>query len=104
MLVVDEANFKKEVLESKLPVVVDFYADWCPPCKAFAPVLEKVGKKLEGKVKFVKLNVDNAVEIARTYQVMSIPTTILFKEGKPVGSIMGAYGEADFENWISERI
>ncbi len=102
MLVVESSNFKKEVLESKIPVAVDFYADWSPPCKAYTPVFEKEDKKLAGKVKFVKLNVDNAIDIAREYQVMSIPATILFKGGKQVKSITGAYGEEDLENWIIE--
>ncbi len=104
MEVVDDSNFKSEVLDSRIPVVVDFYADWCPPCKAYSPAFEKVGKKLEGKVKFVKLNVDNALEVAKEYGVMSIPTTMLFSGGKAVGSFTGAMGEAELEKWITEKV
>lgn len=100
MLVVDSANFKSEVLESKIPVVVDFYADWCTPCKMYAPVFEAVSGKFAGKVKFVKLNVSNATDIAGTYSVMSIPCTILFKNGNAIANIQGAYSSIDLENWI----
>lgn len=104
MLVVDAENFKKEVLESNIPVVVDFFADWCPPCKLYAPIFEKTSTKFSGKVKFVKLNVDNAIDIAKEYGVMSIPTTILFKEGKVLGNFTGAIEDDELENWIKEKI
>ncbi len=104
MQVVDSSNFKKEVLDSPIPVAVDFYADWCPPCKIYAPQFEKVAKTMEGKAKFVKLNVDNAIDIAKEYEVMSIPTTIFFKAGKPAGNFVGAMGEADFQKWVQERL
>ncbi|MFA5077314.1 MAG: thioredoxin [Candidatus Micrarchaeia archaeon] len=104
MLVVDNSNFKKEVLESQLPVLVDFYAEWCPPCKMYAPAFEKTAAKMDGKIKFVKLNVDNAQEIATGYAVMSIPTTILFKGGKAAASFVGAMGEAALEQWLTDKI
>lgn len=104
MQVVDGAGFKKEVLDNAIPVIVDFYADWCPPCKMYSPAFEKVSTKFEGRVKFVKVNVDNAIEVARTYEVMSIPSTILFISGKPAGTLVGAIAEADLESWITDRI
>ncbi len=104
MLIVNSANFRKEVLESKIPVLVDFYAEWCPPCKVYAPAFEMVGGKFSGKAKFVKTNVDEAINIAREYEVMSIPTTILFKSGKHAGSFVGAMSAADLENWLKERV
>ncbi|VVB98099.1 Thiol:disulfide interchange protein DsbD [uncultured archaeon] len=104
MQVVDGPSFGKEVLESKIPVVVDFYADWCPPCKMYSPAFERVAGKFEGRVKFVKVNVDNALDVAKQYDVMSIPSTILFKDGKPAANIVGAFADADLENWIKEHI
>lgn len=104
LMIMDSVAFKKEVLESPIPVAVDFYADWCPPCRTYSPIFEKVAAKFGGKVKFVKLNVDSAIEVAKEYQVMSIPSTILFKGGKPAGNITGAFAEEDLENWVKERI
>ena len=75
-------NFEKEVLKSEKPVLVDFYADWCGPCNAMAPVIEELAKELEGKVKVGKINVDENPDIAVEYNVMSIPTLIVFKNGK----------------------
>ena len=104
MQVVDESSFKKEVLENKEPVLVDFFAEWCPPCKAYAPSFERVSAKFAGRAKFVKLDVDKAQAIAQEYGVMSIPTTILFKGGKPIANFVGAMGDAGLDKWISEKI
>lgn len=84
-----DENFEKEVLQSELPVLVDFYADWCGPCKMMAPVIEQLASEYEGKVKIGKLNVDNAPESAAKYRVMSIPTIILFKNGSPAETTVG---------------
>lgn len=78
---VNDKNFEELVLRSDLPVVVDFWAPWCPPCLAFAPKLEEYAEKLQGKVKFLKLNVDENSLVAKQYQVQSIPTTIVFVNG-----------------------
>ena len=75
-------NFEQEVLQAQQPVLVDFYADWCGPCNAMAPVIEELAKELEGKVKVGKINVDENPDIAVEYNVMSIPTLIVFKNGK----------------------
>ena len=74
-------NFEKEVLKSNIPVVVDFYADWCGPCKMLAPVLEDVAKMYEGKVKVCKINGDNEMELGEEYEIVAIPTLICFKNG-----------------------
>jgi thioredoxin 1 len=93
MLHVDDSNFENEVLKSEQPVVVDFFAEWCGPCKILGPMFEEVSGKYEGKVKFVKLNVDEARETAMKYSVMSIPTVITFKAGKIVDTMVGLQDE-----------
>jgi thioredoxin 1 len=91
----NEANFKQEVLESGIPVLVDFWADWCMPCRMIAPVVEELAKEYDGKFKICKLNVDDAQTIAANYEVMSIPTIIIFKNGEVVDKITGAVPKAD---------
>lgn len=82
-------NFKQEVLKSEKPVLVDFYADWCGPCQMMGPVIEKIAEELDGKAKVGKINVDENPDVAVEYNVMSIPTLIIFKEGKEVKRFVG---------------
>mgnify|MGYP002730329053 FL=1 len=82
-------NIEKEVLKSEIPVVVDFYADWCGPCKMMGPYVTAMEPLYQGKVKIGKLNVDDAADIAERYHVMSIPTLLFFKNGEVVGSSVG---------------
>ncbi|NLZ70169.1 MAG: thioredoxin [Clostridiaceae bacterium] len=89
MLYVNEKNFEQEVLKSDKPVVVDFYADWCGPCRMLAPVLEQLDAAVAGKAVVAKLNVDENQHLAAKYNVMSIPTIIFFKDGKAVGHQVG---------------
>ncbi|HVU61900.1 MAG TPA: thioredoxin [Mycobacteriales bacterium] len=91
---VTDATFDAEVLGSDLPVIVDFWAEWCGPCKMVAPVLEEIAAENEGKVVVVKLNTDENPEITRRYQVMSIPTMSVFSGGEVVKSIVGAKPKA----------
>lgn len=83
-------NFEKEVLESEVPVLVDFYADWCGPCKMMGPIIEKLAIAYEGKAKVGKLNIDEQLELAQKYKVMSIPTILIFKNGVVVDTTVGA--------------
>lgn len=91
-------NFEKEVLKSEKPVLVDFYADWCGPCNAMAPVIEELAKELEGKVKVGKTNVDENPDIAVEYNVMSIPTLIVFKNGKEEKRLVGLRNKEELIN------
>ncbi len=85
-----ENNFDDEVLKPASPVLVDFWAEWCGPCRMIAPIVDEIAKDYEGKLKVGKLNVDDAQEVAAKYNVMSIPTLIFFKGGKPVDMVVGA--------------
>ena len=93
VLHLNSENFAKEVLQAQEPVLVDFYADWCGPCKMMAPVVEKLEQELAGKAKVCKINVDEAGDIASDYGVMSIPTFIVFKQGKPTRTTVGVQSE-----------
>lgn len=98
---VTDANFAEEVLNSKEPVLVDFWAEWCGPCKAIAPVLDELSTELEGKVKIVKLNVDENPNTMVQYGVRSIPTMILFKDGEPADMKVGAgTPKAGLSKWL----
>ena len=85
-----EADFQTEVLESEVPVLVDFYADWCGPCKMMSPVLDQISNELEGQIKIGKVNVDEDPNLAGAYKVMSIPNFVLFKNGQVVDQVIGA--------------
>ena len=90
MIEVNEANFKQEVLDSPIPVLVDFWAEWCVPCKMVEPIVEEISKEKAGKLKVVRINVDDNQNIAIQYGIMSIPTLMIFSNGKLVDQIVGA--------------
>ena len=83
------ATFEQDALKSDLPVLVDFYATWCGPCKMLAPVLDEVAKRYEGRAKVVKVDIDESPELAQRFGVSAVPTLVLFKEGKVVQQVMG---------------
>jgi len=97
-----DANFPKDVLESKMPVVVDFWAPWCGPCKMVSPTIEELAKDYEGKVAVGKMNVDENQLPAEKYGIMSIPTVMIFKNGQPVKSLVGAQGKESYKKAIEE--
>ncbi len=90
VLILTDANFDEQIVASDVPILVDFWAEWCGPCKIIAPILEEIAEQKNGKLTIAKLNVDDAMNTARRFEVMSIPTLILFKEGQPVTRIVGA--------------
>ena len=97
-------NFDEEVLQSALPVLVDFYADWCNPCKMMAPVVEKLAEEYDGKMKVGKCNIDEDMQIAQRYRVSSIPAFVIFKDGKQLDSFIGAMSAADFKNKVEQAL
>lgn len=97
-----DENFEQEVLKSNQLTIVDFYADWCGPCKMVAPVIEQLADEYKDTVKIGKLNVDNAPGIAAKYKVMTIPTIMFFKDGEPVHKIVGVERKEVFEEKIAE--
>jgi thioredoxin 1 len=94
IVTVSDATFDEHVKGSDVPVLVDFWAEWCGPCKMISPVLEEIAEEQAGKVQIVKLNIDDNLEVTRRFDVMSIPTLILFKDGEAKVRITGARGKA----------
>ena len=94
---VTDSSFESEVLKSPTPVLVDFWAPWCGPCRMVAPVVEELSSEYDGKVKFVKLNTDENVATASRYGIRSIPTLLVFKQGQPVGQIIGFRPKGDLK-------
>jgi thioredoxin 1 len=99
-----DATFDEHVKVADVPVLVDFWAEWCGPCKVIAPVLEEISKEQAGKVEVVKLNIDENLDTTRRYDVMSIPTLILFKDGEPVVRVVGARGKSQLLQEIGAHL
>ena len=104
---VTDETFQREVLEAKAPVIVDFWAPWCGPCRAVEPILAELEREHEPEVVFAKLNIDENIETASRYSVLSIPTTILFEGGNPQETVIGARPRAHYERawapWLRAR-
>ncbi len=101
---VSDSDFEEKVLKSDKPVLVDFWAPWCGPCKMAEPVIEELAEEYDGKVVFVKVNVDENKERPGQYGVLSIPTTVLFKDGKEIGRQVGFSGKEGFENLVKKAL
>jgi thioredoxin 1 len=101
---VSDATFETEVLKSSEPVVVDFWAEWCGPCRMIAPALEEISGAMNGKVKILKLNVDENPATATKYGVMSIPTLMIFKDGQLASRQVGAAPKQKLEQWITTAV
>lgn len=99
-----DATFEADVLKSSEPVVVDFWAEWCGPCKMIAPALEEISEEMTGQVKITKLNIDENQDMAMKYGVRSIPMLILFKDGEPAASQVGAAPKGKIADWIKSAL
>ena len=104
LLNLTDANFKKEVLESNLPVLVDYWASWCNPCRMIAPIIEELAKEYNNKLKIGKLNIDDNPKIPTQYQVMSIPTLMFFKKGRVIEQAVGVISKAELKKKIEENL
>lgn len=103
-VVLTDQNFDQEVLKSKTPVLVDFWAPWCMPCRMVGPIIEDLAKEYEGKIKVGKINVDENSKIAGDFGVMSIPSIFIFNNGQPVKTIIGAQGKEALKKEIDEAL
>ena len=100
----DEKSFNEEVVKSEIPVIVDFWAEWCGPCHIMSPIIDEVAKEFEGKAKIGKVNVDENQIISSKYGIMSIPTILAFKDGKVIGQLVGARPKKDLVDLINKVI
>ena len=104
MVTLSDTSFDEEVKASNQPVLVDFWAEWCGPCKMIAPILEEIAAEKAGSLRVAKLNIDENLETARRFEVMSIPTLILFKDGEPAHRIIGAKGKGQLLQEIQSHL
>jgi len=103
-IAIDDNDFDQIVLQAETPVLVDFWAPWCAPCRLVAPVVEELAREYEGRVSFTKLNVDQNPKTASKYGIMSIPTLLIFKKGKPASHIVGFRPKAELKRSLDEAL
>ena len=101
---VTDETFDEEVVKSDVPVLVDFWADWCAPCKMIAPIVEELAGEYDGKIKFAKLDVDSNPKVATTYGIRGIPTLLVFKGGTPVDQVVGAVPKAVLKRRLEDAV
>ncbi len=97
-------NFEAEVLNSSIPVLVDFYADWCNPCRMMGPVVARIAQEYEGKIKVGKCNIDENMDVAKKYQISSIPAFVFFKDGNPAANFVGSMPAAELKEKVEQAL
>ena len=100
----NENDFENEVLKSNLPVIVDFWAEWCGPCKMLSPILEELSNEMKNEIKVVKVNLDENQDLAMKYSIRSIPTLLLFKEGNLIDTKVGLLPKSEIVTWFKSKI
>jgi thioredoxin 1 len=103
-IIVDDNNFKEKVENSKIPTVMDFWAEWCMPCKMFGPIFEKTAEEFKGKVNFAKVNTDTGQDISRRFNIMSIPCIVFFKDGSEVHRAIGMQSQDNLKALVKEHL
>ncbi|HJK85053.1 MAG TPA: thioredoxin [Candidatus Megaira endosymbiont of Stentor roeselii] len=101
---IKDNEFESEVINSKLPVLIDFWAEWCGPCRMLSPILDQLSEEMEGKVKIVKMNIDENPETPSKFGVRGIPTMLLFKEGKQIATKVGVQPKNALQEWINSSL
>ncbi|MCL6229046.1 thioredoxin [Bartonella bilalgolemii] len=101
---IDSSNFESEILTSPLPVVIDFWAEWCGPCKSIAPILDEIATEMQNQIKVAKINIDENPELATQYGIRSIPTLLMFKNGKVLSNKVGAASKGHLVEWIKNNL
>ena len=104
ILAINDKSFESEVVNSELPVLIDFWAEWCGPCKEISPILDEINNEMHKKIKIVKVNIDDNPNIPNQYGVQSIPTLIIFKKGEVIGTKVGASLKSELISWIETVI
>ena len=104
IITITKDNFDSEVINSDKPVLLDFWAQWCGPCRAVAPIMEELSTEFEGQAKIGKVNVDEQGELAAKFRIMSIPTVMLFKQGQVAEKVIGARSKADFTDMVRKNL
>ncbi|MPZ05921.1 MAG: thioredoxin [Nitrososphaeraceae archaeon] len=104
VVAISKQTWENDVLRSNTPVLVDFWAEWCGPCRMVSPILEKLGERMSDQIKIVKLNVDENQELAMNYGIRSIPSLLIFREGKEIGRTVGAATEQTYEEFVKTSL